>query len=445
MHPKRRAALAAISLATMFAAAATANAQSSPLATTDQIALEKQALRILASKPVQDQVGFVTSTLGANPFGKTPEGAATLPGAVREIVYAGVVDTINRDPARPRMQWLWSPAHTWFGVATPTSKVLMPNVDNVFRIVPVDGVSHYKITARPAGPIPVQFSVQLLPSLPAEDAWDKVIQQLIDADIQKQPDGSFTLTVGPEAAEGQANHIATTPSSHFILIRDTVQDWAVETPYRLEVTRLDGPPPAPAVDDAVLAGQAGALIHQIAPHILDARGGGFANTPGFFHGEANQLSAPKIREGGRWGLSSSGHFKLARDEALLITLDTMGAKYLAIQLANGWLGSLDYIHHTASLNLTQTTPNADGTVTFVVSARDPGTANWLDTTGLHEGTLFVRWQKLPDSLAADAEGVRNVRLVKLSAIASSLPSVTPEKRRAQLLERAAAYARRFAE
>jgi hypothetical protein len=445
MHDDGRAAWAAIGLLAFGAVASSAMGQTSPLATADQIALEKQALRILASKPVQDEAAFVTSTLAANPFHQTPEGAATLPAAVREIMFAGVVDTINRDPRRPRLQWLWSPAHRWFGFATPTSKVLMPNVDNVFRIIPVDGVSHYRIVARPVGPAPTQFSLQLLPSLPAEEAWNKVIQELIDADIQKQPDGSFTLTVGPEKAEGLDNHIATTPSAHFILIRDTIQDWGVETPYRLEVTRLDGPPSAAAPDDAVLAGQAGALIHQIAPHILEARGGGFANTPGFFHGEANMLSQPTIREGGRWGLSSSGHFKLADDEALMITLDPMGAKYLSIQLASGWLGSLDYVHHTASLNLAQTRSNADASVTFVVSTTDPGTANWLDTTGLHEGTLFVRWQKLPSDLGADAKGVREVRLVKRSALPSSLQRVTPAQRRTQLTQRAAAYVRRYAQ
>ena len=320
----------------------------------------------------------------------------------------------------------------------------MPNVDNVFRIIPVDGVSRYTITARPSGPIPTQFSLQLLPALPAENAWNKVIEELIDTDIRKQPDGSFTLTIGPGAGEGRINHIATTPSARFILVRDTLQDWSVETPYRLEVTRVGGPPPAAPVKEATLAAEAGALIHQIAPRILEARGGGFANTPRFFQGDPNQLSEPKVREGGRWGLSASGHFKLADGEALLITLDPIGAKYLSIQLANGWLGSLDYIHHTASLNLAQTTPNADGSVTFVVCADDPGTANWLDTTGLHEGTLFVRWQRLPVSLSADAKAVRDVRLVKLSSLPSSLRRVTPAQRRSMLTLRAAAYARRYA-
>jgi hypothetical protein len=385
----------------------------------------------------------VLQVFGNDPYAATKEGKATRLAAAQEVLFAGVVDTIDRDPTRPRVYWLWSPAHRWHGSQVPASKVLMPNVDNVFRIIPVDHASHYRITASPAGPTPTQFSVQLLPALPAEANWSRVIQQIVDTDISKSADGSFTLTVGPEG--GQLNHIVTTAEAHFLLIRDTIQDWAKETPYRLAVTRLDGPVPRPPATDAALADQAAALIRQITPRIQQAKGGGFANAPGFFQGPANILTSPKIREGGRWGLSSSGHFHLADDEALLLTLDPIGAKYLAVQLANGWLGSLDYIHHDASLNLSQVVPNADGSVTFAVAATDPGVANWLDTTGLHDGSIFVRWQKLPESLSGAAFGVRDVKLVKLSAATAVLPRVSPAARRQQEVARAAAYGRRSAE
>jgi len=122
----------------------------------------------------------------------------------------------------------------------------------------------------------------------------------------------------------------------------------------------------------------------------------------------------------------------------------MRADYLSVQLANAWLGSLDYIRHTASLNLAQTVRNADETVTLVIAARDPGVANWLDTTGLHEGSMFVRWQKLAAPLGPEVRGVREVRLVKLAELGPSLPRISPETRQAQLAERAAAYGRRFA-
>ena len=35
-------------------------------------------------------------------------------------------------------------------------------------------------------------------------------------------------------------------------------------------------------------------------------------------------------------------------------------------------------------------PNADGTYTYVIAARDPGVHNWIDTDGLREGILTLR-------------------------------------------------------
>ena len=134
---------------------------------------------------------------------------------------------------------------------------------------------------------------------------------------------------------------------------------------------------------------------------------------------------------------------MADDQALVLTLDPIGAKYLSVQLASGWLSSLDYLHHTASLNLSQAKPNTDGTLTLLVAPKDPGVTNWLDTTGLHEDTLFVRWQKLPGLLDAHAQGVRSVRLVKVAELDPTLPRLTPAERKAQQIERALAYARRY--
>jgi hypothetical protein len=442
LHRSLLTLTAGLILSTSLAATA-----QSPLATTDQRELDRQSLRLLASQPVRAEEALVTQTFAADPYASTVEGRGILQRAVDEVVYAGVVDAINRDPARPRLQWLWAPTHTWSGIAVPASKVLMPNVDNVFRIFPVDNLHHYRLTAHPAGPTPIQESFQLLPRLPGEDGWSKVIQEVVDVDIHTEADGSFTLTIGPEPAAGLVNHIATTQDAHFILIRDTIQDWGHQPPYRMELTLLDGPASTASADDPTVAREAAAVIRQIAPRILQAKGGGFANSPGFYQGPANGLTSPKVREGGRWGLSSSGHFQLADDEALVLTLDPIGAKYLAVQLASGWLSSLDYLHHTASLNLSQLAPNPDGTVTLVVAPKDPGVANWLDTTGLHEGTLFVRWQKLPEPLDADAQGVRSVRLIKAVELdtALKLKRLTPAERKARLAERAAAYARRYAD
>ncbi|MGD0546684.1 MAG: hypothetical protein ABR991_02510, partial [Terracidiphilus sp.] len=140
IHPLQKFILINLSVSVLtltagltLTAALAATAQS-PLATADQKALDRLSLRLLVSQPVKAEAALVAQTFAAEPYASTPEGKAILPRAVEEVVYAGVVDAINRDPARPRLQWLWAPAHSWSGITVPVSKVLMPNVDNVFRI-----------------------------------------------------------------------------------------------------------------------------------------------------------------------------------------------------------------------------------------------------------------------------------------------------------------------
>ena len=415
----------------------TAPAAGNPLATPDQLQLEREAIRLMATPEVLAAEADVRRAFAALPFAATAEGRATLAASAREVAFAGVEDSLDRDGAHPRVFGVWSPAHRWFGLATPRAKVLMPNADNVFRIVPVDGASRYRLTLTPTGPEPTQLSLQLLPSLPGEVDWAGVIAQRLDSDLIRDPEGRIVITVGPEAGEG--NHVVATAASRFLLLRDTLQDWSRERPYRLTVDRLEersAPTPAGPVAPDVRARAAADLIRAIVPRVLAAR-------DDFFQGPANALSPPRVREGGRWGLSASGHFQIADDEALLITLDPVGADYLSVQLANGWLGSLDYLGHTASLNLAQSTPNPDGTVTFVVATRDPGVANWLDATGLHEGSLFARWQKFPGPVAAQAKAVREVRLVRIASLPTDLARVTPAQRRSRIAARAAAYQVRF--
>ena len=118
--------------------------RANPLDNPEQKRLEEQALRLLASKPVKEQIDFVVKSFSADPWASTAEGDATLAASVAEVVFGGAVGAVNQDPARPKVEWLWSPAHSWHGLKVPAAKVLMPNVDNVFRLIPVDTTSHYR-------------------------------------------------------------------------------------------------------------------------------------------------------------------------------------------------------------------------------------------------------------------------------------------------------------
>ena len=159
----------------------------------------------------------------------------------------------------------------------------------------------------------------------------------------------------------------------------------------------------------------------------------------------NTIATPRSRPGGR-GLSVSGHFALADDEALVITLDALGAGSLGVQLADPWGVAYEYIDRTSSLNQSQASANVDGTFTYVISARDPGVHNWLDPDGGTSGILVARWQVLPKEVDPK-KAVRRVEVVKISALRKALPTgthiVTTEERELQRAERARQYARRL--
>jgi hypothetical protein len=90
--------------------------------------------------------------------------------------------------------------------------------------------------------------------------------------------------------------------------------------------------------------------------------------------------------------------------------------------------------------------DADGRFTFVVSARDPGVHNWLETMGLHELHVSFRWQGIsPDNVKAPKIAARRVKLAALAALPAGIRRVTMTQRAELLVERQKTYDRRFAE
>ena len=146
------------------------------------------------------------------------------------------------------------------------------------------------------------------------------------------------------------------------MIRDTLSDWC-QTPAALAVERTspsdDQIPPPPS--ESELIDLTVKNLSAITPTWLD-----FSNR--IRAGPANTLLPPSSTPG---GLSSqyfsAGYFNLEPDDALVVTLDPADARYLGFQLGSDFFASFDYENHTSSLNIGQVEPNADGTITYVVS------------------------------------------------------------------------------
>jgi hypothetical protein len=87
-----------------------------------------------------------------------------------------------------------------------------------------------------------------------------------------------------------------------------------------------------------------------------------------------------------------GHFRLASDEVMVITLPSIpDCQTWNLQVDNYWMESLDYRYHKIAINRHTAHVNADGSVDLHIAQRDTGHANWLNSGGHIEGTLCFRW------------------------------------------------------
>jgi hypothetical protein len=137
-----------------------------------------------------------------------------------------------------------------------------------------------------------------------------------------------------------------------------------------------------------------------------------------------------------------GYFRLAEDEALLVEVKPPPAKYWSVHLGNYWMESLDFASHQSSLNGHQAVLDPDGIFRAVVSLRDPGVPNWLDSAGHSEGSMIYRWNQ------AEGAPIPTTRVVRFGEIRAALPAatavVTPEERHATIEGRREHVRRRYA-
>lgn len=426
------------------AAAAQAGNELSILGTPEQREVETRAIEIYNSPAVKQQIAASRRLFLASPVAATDESKASVDRAVREFAFAAVLDAVNGDPAHPRIVWGFAAPRKWLGHSVPGSRWGIDNPDNVYRFAPVDGVSRYELTIRPTAPGPVQFSFIVYDSFVGEGGrqnnLDSPVAALRDQDVKANADGSFTITIDNAAANGRVNHLQTSPQAKVLLIRNTFNDWGVQNPQSASLERIDGPASGVLTQQQIVD-RAVELIQAGTQTILGWETKGFAAKAA-----TNSVAAPFARGGG-WGFAANGNYRVGSDEALVVTLDPVGARYVGFDLTDPWLVSREHVAATGSLNNNQIRANTDGTYTYVIAPEDPGVANWVDTGGLHEGKLLIRWQVLPAAAKADG-AVRKVELVKIADLRSALPAgfeaVSPHQRQALRAARAKDYAHRYA-
>ena len=122
------------------------------------------------------------------------------------------------------------------------------------------------------------------------------------------------------------------------------------------------------------------------------------------------------------------------DEALIVETQLPEVRpYWNIQVNDPYFNAVEFVYRQTSINGHTARIDSDGRFRAVLAHKDPGVANWLDTGGFTEGTLFGRWMQ------CSSQPLPSATRVKLADIRAHLPAdtqwVTPAEREEALRKR----------
>lgn len=289
------------------------------------------------------------------------------------------------DPAYPVLRQM----------AHETVKMGADNPDNIYLNAQISGNYEYKITGKRNTIDYIGFYTQngnygttggLAPC-----------GKIDNKELICEPDGSFEIILS-KTPKGK-NWLKIEVETSMVMVRQTFLDRSKERAAEVKIENLDGrKAPDPITPAQIDEGLKTASMFVAGASLLFAR---WANG---FQKHTNQLPQfdPGISNAAGGDASIiyyHSYWKLGPDEALVIEVMPPDCDTWNFQLNNYWMESLDYRYFNISINKASAKYEADGSLKVIVSHKDPGHPNWIDTCGHSEGTMCWRWYRLKEGIA----------------------------------------------
>lgn len=311
--------------------------------------------------------------------------------------------------------------------------IFQPNSDTVYKSVMIDGAGSYRIKGE-RGTTRLFILAQLGPDTIRTGRHSAALMQYDFDTLRLDEQGRFDVLISPtRPAAHEGDWWALDPRAEKFMVRTVSCRWGEEREPRFGIDRLDVPARKGRHSAAELSFRlseipaiTGNCACAFPDHVERLRAEGYVNRLKVF--DVSQMS----------GLTRQhyyeGAYELADDEALIVAARVPEkVKYWSLILTNDLYETTDWANNQASLNDAQARVDSDGWFRAVVSARDPGVPNWLDTSGYASGAIQGRWF---DASAAPIPEVRKLSISEVrGALPADTPQVTPAQRDAQLRER----------
>lgn len=317
-----------------------------------------------------------------------------------------------------------------------------PVPDFVYTYAPIRGGGRYRI----AGHRGTTRFVVVTVSETYFTRTDKPKPGLANYDVDTLaigPDGRFEVLLSEtKPADWRGDWWYLDPKATNLGVRHAMYDWANEVDARMTIERLDVPAIRPKPSAAEIAERMEEIAQWMEYSIqhwlvhLDAKR------------RANVVNRFEVHDysgftGSSWPqIYLETLFEIEEDEALVLETEIPDqVRYWSFMLADELFATVDWTHRQSSLNGHQARLDSDGRFRGVLSIRDPGVPNWLDTGGLRRGVIQNRWNQ------ASSAPCPKITRTKLSALRDLLPPDTPrvsasERDQATRRRRAGAQMRR---
>ncbi len=377
-------------------------------------------------KPLEDAVDEIANTWRPD----DPEYRADVYRQIMMQFSYGYFAFFHASPEHPDWAPLWNPVFT-----------LQPNPDDIYLYCPIRDDLTYRISGNRGTVKMLLINTQgALPGTPGEvDYTGERYSDIDDGDLQIDANGDFELLLSAQRPAGHTgNWLQIKPGATVLMTRYRSYDWEGEVDPRMAIRCLDPVGPKPRLTpDQILE-----RIRQMAAMPVAATR--------MFYAMQNQVKANvgvNVFEPTKMGGALSRQiyipavFEFEDDEALILETDLPQVRrYWNWQLNDPYFNAVEYVYRNSSTNGHFAHVASDGRFYAVLSLRDPGVPNWLDTAGYKQGTIYGRWYD------CDSHPLPTLKRVKFSEIRDHLPAdtplVTPEERAEALARRVAACQRR---
>lgn len=367
--------------------------------------------------PDQSWTDFVDALrpLGSQMLGRLPEALRSDVQVVQEanrLLMAGLMRGLTDAVIGDRRHPIFVPE------LNLAQNIFQPNADTIYKTAMIDGAGQYRLRGE-RGTVRMFVLAQLGPDTIRTGQHGPALFQYDFDDLTLDASGLFDVIVSATRPDDYAGDWwELDVKAEKLMVRIVGCNWGHEREPRFGIDRLDVPPSAGRRDADDLAFRL-SEVATIARNCALA----FPNKVDQIRRAGHINSLDVVDFGQMTGLARQSYYEgaydLADDEALISEVRIPATvAYWSLILTNEIYETTDWYNNQSSLNDAQAVVDPDCVFRAVISARDPGVANWLDTSGYPRGAVQGRW------FGADERPTPTMVKVKLADVRASLPANT---------------------